>query len=64
MQYDFVTYWISDAFSISNWRIGASLIAIGLSWKLSLVAIAIGNLVTAFVVTYNGLIGELSSHPV
>ncbi|KAH9890200.1 permease for cytosine/purines, uracil, thiamine, allantoin-domain-containing protein [Xylariomycetidae sp. FL2044] len=55
--YNFVTYWISDAFSISNWRIGASLIAIGLSWKLALAAVAIGNLITAFVVTFNGLIG-------
>ncbi|KAI1848882.1 hypothetical protein JX265_001212 [Neoarthrinium moseri] len=55
--YNFVTYWISDAFSISNWRIGASLIAIGLSWKLALLAVVIGNFVTALVVTYNGLIG-------
>ncbi|KAL1634221.1 hypothetical protein SLS56_002526 [Neofusicoccum ribis] len=55
--YNFVTYWISDAFAVSNWRIGSSLIAIGLSWKLSLAAVAIGNLVTALVVTYNGLIG-------
>ncbi|KAI1338686.1 permease for cytosine/purines, uracil, thiamine, allantoin-domain-containing protein [Xylariaceae sp. FL0016] len=55
--YNFVTYWISDAFSISNWRIGASLIAVGLSWKLALAAVAIGNLVTAFVVTFNGIIG-------
>ncbi|KAK9415228.1 putative Allantoin permease [Seiridium unicorne] len=55
--YNFVTYWISDAFSISNWRIGASLIAIGLSWKLALVAVVIGNFVTALVVTYNGIIG-------
>ncbi|KAH8666807.1 cytosine-purine permease [Xylariales sp. PMI_506] len=55
--YNFVTYWISDAFSISNWRIGASLISIGLSWKLALVAVVIGNFVTALVVTYNGIIG-------
>ncbi|PVH71156.1 cytosine-purine permease [Cadophora sp. DSE1049] len=55
--YNFVTYWISDAFAVSNWRIGSSLIAIGLSWKLALVAVAIGNFITALVVTYNGLIG-------
>jgi NCS1 family nucleobase:cation symporter-1 len=42
---------------VSNWRIGSSLIAIGLSWKLALVAVAIGNFLTALVVTYNGLIG-------
>ncbi|KAF2817373.1 cytosine-purine permease [Mytilinidion resinicola] len=54
---DFVFYWISDAFAVSNWRIGSSLIAIGLSWKLALVAVVIGNMVTAFVVTYNGVIG-------
>jgi len=57
MQYNFVTYWISDAFAISNWRIGASLIAVGLSWKLALAAVIVGNFVTALVVTYNGLIG-------
>ncbi|KAI0133472.1 NCS1 nucleoside transporter family [Xylariales sp. AK1849] len=55
--YNFVTYWISDAFSISSWRIGASLISIGLSWKLALVAVVIGNFGTALVVTYNGLTG-------
>lgn len=46
-------YWISDAFAVSNWRIGSSLIAIGLSWQLALVAVAIGNFMTALVVTYN-----------
>ncbi|TVY85419.1 putative permease [Lachnellula suecica] len=55
--YNFVTYWISDAFAVSNWRIGSSLIAIGLSWKLALVAVVIGNFITALVVTFNGLIG-------
>lgn len=52
-----MAYWISDAFSISNWRIGASLISIGLSWQLALVAVFVGNLVTAAVVTFNGVIG-------
>jgi NCS1 family nucleobase:cation symporter-1 len=51
--YNFVMYWISDAFAVSNWRIGASLIAIGLSWKLALVAVVIGNFMTALVVTFN-----------
>jgi len=46
-------YWISDAFAVSNWRIGSSLIAIGLSWKLALVAVVIGNFITALVVTFN-----------
>ncbi|RDW77521.1 NCS1 nucleoside transporter family protein-1 [Coleophoma cylindrospora] len=55
--HDFVMYWISDAFAVSNWRIGSSLIAIGLSWKLALVAVVIGNFMTALVVTFNGLIG-------
>jgi nucleobase:cation symporter-1, NCS1 family len=53
-----VTYWVSDAFAVSNWRIGSSLISIGLSWKLALVAVVIGNLVTAAVVTFNGIIGQ------
>jgi cytosine/uracil/thiamine/allantoin permease len=57
-QHNFIFYWISDAFSISNWRIGASLVAIGLSWKLALVAVMIGNFITALVVTFNGVIGE------
>ncbi|KAH8646299.1 NCS1 nucleoside transporter family [Xylariales sp. PMI_506] len=55
--YDFVTYWISDAFSVSNWRLGSVLVAIGLSWKLSLMAIALGNFIMSLVVTSNGLIG-------
>ncbi|KAG4440413.1 hypothetical protein IFR05_004106 [Cadophora sp. M221] len=49
-----VTYWISDAFAVLNWRIRSSLIAIGLSWKLALVAVAIGNFITALVGTYTG----------
>ncbi|KAH8884100.1 NCS1 nucleoside transporter family [Thozetella sp. PMI_491] len=55
--YDFVTYWISDAFSVSNWRLGSVMVAVGLSWKLALVAIGLGNFIMALVVTYNGLIG-------
>jgi NCS1 family nucleobase:cation symporter-1 len=51
--YNFVTYWISDAFAVSNWRIGSSLIAIGLSWKLALAAVVVGNFMTALVVTFN-----------
>ncbi|KAG9242300.1 permease for cytosine/purines, uracil, thiamine, allantoin-domain-containing protein [Calycina marina] len=54
---DFVTCRISDAFAVSNWRIGASWISIELSWRLALVAVVIGNLMTALTVTYNGLIG-------
>lgn len=51
--YNFVMYWISDAFAVSNWRIGSTMIAIGLSWKLALVAVVIGNFITALVVTFN-----------
>ncbi|KAK2811748.1 hypothetical protein FQN50_001786 [Emmonsiellopsis sp. PD_5] len=55
--YNFVTYWISDAFAVTNWRAGSTLIEIGLSWKLALVVTVLGNFITALVVTFNGLIG-------
>lgn len=61
--YNFITYWISDAFAVSNWRIGSSLIAIGLSWKLALVAVVIGNGITALVVTFNVRVENSSSFP-
>ncbi len=50
-------YWISDAFGPGNWRLGSSLISLGLSWKLTLGVIALGHFLISLVITVNGVIG-------
>ncbi|KAK7203033.1 permease for cytosine/purines, uracil, thiamine, allantoin-domain-containing protein [Myxozyma melibiosi] len=54
--YNLAIYWISDAFAPGGWRGASSLMEIGLSWRLSLLNIAIANIIMAVVITLN-------SHP-
>ncbi|KAK9465763.1 permease for cytosine/purines, uracil, thiamine, allantoin-domain-containing protein [Lipomyces arxii] len=61
--YDYVTYWISDNFSPSGWRKAASLMQIGMSWRLALANIAISEVVIAIVVTVNGYVGAKYNIP-
>ncbi|KAK9458373.1 permease for cytosine/purines, uracil, thiamine, allantoin-domain-containing protein [Dipodascopsis uninucleata] len=53
----FVSYWISDNFTPSGWRKASSLMAIGMSWKLALVNVAISDLIIGIVITINGYFG-------
>lgn len=50
-------YWISDAFAPGNWRLGSSLIISGLSWKLTLLCVAVAHLIISLVITLNGVVG-------
>ncbi|KAK9490778.1 permease for cytosine/purines, uracil, thiamine, allantoin-domain-containing protein [Lipomyces doorenjongii] len=54
---DYITYWISDNFSPSGWRKAASLMQIGMSWKLALINVAVSEVIIALVVTANGVVG-------
>ncbi|KAK9350540.1 permease for cytosine/purines, uracil, thiamine, allantoin-domain-containing protein [Lipomyces doorenjongii] len=53
----YALFWISDHLSVSGFRTAASVMAIGLSWKLSLVCIALANIIQGLVITANGIGG-------
>ncbi|KAI0275993.1 NCS1 nucleoside transporter family [Russula aff. rugulosa BPL654] len=55
--FNYVAYWISDATNIATWEIASSMLAIGLSWRQALPAIALGNCIMAIVMVLNGTIG-------
>jgi len=45
--WDYVAYWISDAANAGTWQIAGSMLAVGLSWRQALPAIAVGNIIIA-----------------
>lgn len=55
--YNYALYWVSDAFAPGNWRLGSSLIILGLSWKLTLAIVALGHILISLVITLNGVVG-------
>ncbi|KAF9269008.1 NCS1 nucleoside transporter family [Marasmius fiardii PR-910] len=54
---NYITYWISDAANAPTWQCASSMIAIGLSWRESLVAIAVAHVIISVVMVLNGTIG-------
>ncbi|KAK9479838.1 permease for cytosine/purines, uracil, thiamine, allantoin-domain-containing protein [Lipomyces japonicus] len=56
--HNYVMYWISDNFSPSGFRNAASLMEVGLSWKLSLICITIAQLITGIIIVINGMFGS------
>ncbi|KJA13308.1 hypothetical protein HYPSUDRAFT_49920 [Hypholoma sublateritium FD-334 SS-4] len=55
--WDFIAYWISDATNAAVWQLASSMLAVGLSWRQALPAIAVGNTIIAAVVVLNGTTG-------
>ncbi|KAK9322188.1 permease for cytosine/purines, uracil, thiamine, allantoin-domain-containing protein [Lipomyces orientalis] len=55
--WNYISYWISDNFTPSGWRKAASLMAIGMSWKVALINVAISEVLIAAVITINGYVG-------
>ncbi|KAF7312262.1 hypothetical protein MIND_00239200 [Mycena indigotica] len=67
--WNYCAYWISDAvmsicsschsklLNFASWELASSMIAIGLSWRQALPAIALGHIIIAFVMVLNGTIG-------
>lgn len=53
--WDFIAYWISDATNAAVWQLASSMLAVGLSWRQALPAIAVGNTIIAVRLRFNGL---------
>jgi cytosine/uracil/thiamine/allantoin permease len=45
--WDYIAYWISDAANPTTWQMASSMLAVGLSWRQALSAIAVGNVIIA-----------------
>lgn len=47
----FIAYWISDAFNAATWQFGASVVALGLSWRESVGIVALSFFIVSIVVS-------------
>ncbi|ETW79909.1 nucleobase cation symporter [Heterobasidion irregulare TC 32-1] len=54
---NYIAYWISDATNAAVWELSSSMLAIGLSWRQALPAIAVGHIIIAVIMVLNGTIG-------
>ena len=45
--WNFVAYWVSDATNAAAWQLASSMLAVGLSWRQALPAIAVGHFIIA-----------------
>ncbi|KAH9948616.1 cytosine-purine permease [Amylocystis lapponica] len=54
---NYIAYWISDATNVAVWELASSMLAVGLSWRQALPAIAVGHCIIAVVMVLNGTIG-------
>lgn len=45
--WNYVAYWISDAANAAIWQLASSMLAIGLSWRQALPAIAVAHTIIA-----------------
>ncbi|KAA1475711.1 NCS1 nucleoside transporter family [Dentipellis sp. KUC8613] len=54
---NYIAYWISDATNAAVWELASSMLAIGLSWRQALPAIAVGHIIIAVIMVLNGTIG-------
>ncbi|KAI0749670.1 NCS1 nucleoside transporter family [Daedaleopsis nitida] len=55
--WNYVAYWLSDATNVAAWELASSMLAIGLSWRQALPAIAVGHIIISVVMVLNGTIG-------
>ncbi|KAG9857620.1 uridine permease-like protein Fui1, partial [Aureobasidium melanogenum] len=53
----FLGYWISDVLSAQSWQIGASVLAIGLTYREAVYCIILGSTVMAGAIAFNGAPG-------
>ncbi|OQU97971.1 hypothetical protein CLAIMM_03819 [Cladophialophora immunda] len=53
----YISFWAINQIALSNWQLGASLIAVGLSVWQTMIAVIIGKLIIAGVAICNGMIG-------
>ncbi|OJJ43148.1 hypothetical protein ASPZODRAFT_136705 [Penicilliopsis zonata CBS 506.65] len=59
----FIAYWISDAFNVATWEFASSIIAVGLSYRETLVIVAISFFIISFVISGNGAVGAIYHVP-
>ncbi|KAF8072151.1 permease for cytosine/purines, uracil, thiamine, allantoin-domain-containing protein [Lyophyllum atratum] len=55
--WNYIAYWVSDATHVAMWSFASSMLAIGLTWRQALVAIAVGHIMISIVVVLNGTVG-------
>ncbi|KAL1658767.1 permease for cytosine/purines, uracil, thiamine, allantoin-domain-containing protein [Schizophyllum commune] len=55
--WNFVAYWVSDATNTAVWELASSMLAVGLSWRQAIPAIAVGHVIIAICTVLNGLQG-------
>ncbi|KAK8004504.1 hypothetical protein PG989_004223 [Apiospora arundinis] len=53
----YISFWAINQICISNWQLGASLVALGLSVWQAVIALILGKLITAAVAILNGYVG-------
>lgn len=53
----FISFWAINQIALSNWQLGASLVAVGLSVWQAVIAIILGKVLTALVAVLNGYVG-------
>ncbi|EXJ88396.1 hypothetical protein A1O1_05326 [Capronia coronata CBS 617.96] len=53
----YISFWAINQIALSNWQIGASLIAVGLSVWQTMIAVIIGKIIISAVAICNGAIG-------
>ncbi|SPO00285.1 probable uracil permease [Cephalotrichum gorgonifer] len=57
--WNFVAFWISDAFNINTWMISSSMIVGGLSWWQSWLCVWVGYAISGFFIAATGRIGAV-----
>ncbi|KAK9313894.1 permease for cytosine/purines, uracil, thiamine, allantoin-domain-containing protein [Lipomyces starkeyi] len=53
----YALFWISDNVSVSGFRTASSIMDVGLSWRMSLLCVALANLLAGIIITLNGIVG-------
>ncbi|KAK7203303.1 permease for cytosine/purines, uracil, thiamine, allantoin-domain-containing protein [Myxozyma melibiosi] len=53
----YALFWISDHLSVSGFRAAASVMEVGLSWRLALLCISLANIFQGVFITINGVVG-------
>src|SRR5271169_3225606 len=61
--YNYVAYWVSDAFVVSIWQMASAFLASGLNWQQSLGAVALGFVLIAIPITLQGTVGARLNIP-
>ena len=53
----YISFWAINQIALSNWQLGAALIAVGLSVWQTMIAVIIGKMIIAVIAVCNGMVG-------